>query len=386
MPSNITVEQIKQIASLNEPIVRNLQITQCYCELSAAFANRMNGNANWCTFATWASKQAGQTIRREDLQRTIEDLLKNEPEIGIPLSLIAKLAKQKGAKKTFDELHQTTLGIVTASIVDHASDAIGRGNKKVFEEIGYQFAFFMSGCFNDAALLQSNMDEFCKQLHPGIPPGGQDYLQKAFCNYYQALFETDAKKKTELIFLANLQIGFHEQNRLQPEIAEALNAFIDTSTIKSKLLDNLFSGSNFWTRIQLFFQRLFGKTLLDETIESLLEKVRLRVRILLTAQLMTLTLPPGNRLHLGRDLTQQYPNDLKQLVNLDLLALLKQIDLTENSVNESGATDWADLKERMHYIADLFRCYHESKELFEPAFSNEQLAEIKNGKLPAGKL
>jgi hypothetical protein len=31
--------------------------------------------ANWCTFATWASKQAGRTIRREDLERAIEDEL-----------------------------------------------------------------------------------------------------------------------------------------------------------------------------------------------------------------------------------------------------------------------------------------------------------------------
>jgi len=42
--------------------------------------------------------------------------------------------------------------------------------------------------------------------------------------------------------------------------------------------------------------------------------------------------------------------------------------ITTNTVVQSGATDWADLGERMHFIADLFRCYHESKELFETAF------------------
>jgi hypothetical protein len=386
MSSNITVEQISQVASLNEPVLRNLQITQCYCELSAAFAKRMDGYANWCTFATWASKQAGQTIRQEDLQRTIESFLENEPTIEVPLSLIAKLAKQKGAQKTFDELRKTTLGIVAASIVNHASDAISRANKKVFKEIAYQFALFMSGCFNDVAFLQSNMDEFCKQLQTGSPPEGQDYLRKAFCNYYQALFENDADKKTELIFLANLQVGFHEQNRLQPEIAESLDSFIDVPALKSKLFSSLFSGSDFWTRIQLFFQRLFGKTLLDQTIGSLLENIRHPVRTLLTAQFMTITLPPDNRLHLGKDLTVQYPGDLQQLTNVDLLALLKQIDPTLNSVDQSGATDWANLRERMHFIADLFRCYHESKELFEPAFSVEQVEQLKNGKLPGGKL
>ncbi len=48
---------------LQDAVVRNLQITQCYHELSAVLAGRIAGEANWCAFATWASRQAGQTIR-----------------------------------------------------------------------------------------------------------------------------------------------------------------------------------------------------------------------------------------------------------------------------------------------------------------------------------
>ena len=96
MPSFTTpsAEQIDSIASLAEPVLRNLQITQCYCELSAVFAKRMGRFANWCTFAVWASKQAGQTIRREDLIRTLEAKLKMEPEVAEALGLIATLAKK----------------------------------------------------------------------------------------------------------------------------------------------------------------------------------------------------------------------------------------------------------------------------------------------------
>jgi hypothetical protein len=32
-----------------------------------AMTKRLGPCANWCTFATWASRQAGQTIRGEDL-------------------------------------------------------------------------------------------------------------------------------------------------------------------------------------------------------------------------------------------------------------------------------------------------------------------------------
>ena len=79
---------------MTDPVLRNLYITQCYCELSNAFAKRTGMMSNWCTFATWASKQAGQTIRSEDLKRTLEDLLIKEKSIEETLSLVISLAKQ----------------------------------------------------------------------------------------------------------------------------------------------------------------------------------------------------------------------------------------------------------------------------------------------------
>src|SRR5678816_2579185 len=124
MSSYTTVEQINQIASLNDAVLRNLQITQCYWELSTVFAKPKGAYANWCTFATWASKQAGQTIRHEDLQRTIESLLRNVPEVETALSLIITLAKQAGAQQSFDQLHKTSIAIIINSTIDRASDAV----------------------------------------------------------------------------------------------------------------------------------------------------------------------------------------------------------------------------------------------------------------------
>ena len=106
----------------------------------------------------------------------------------------------------------------------------------------------------------------------------------------------------------------------------------------------------------------------------------------LTTHLMTITLPPDNLLRLGRDLSVTYPAELLELNNTDLLALLAQVDPTSNNVIESGATDWANLAERMHYIADMFRGYHQSKDLFSAAFSEEQIEAMKNGRLPVGRL
>ena len=110
------------------------------------------------------------------------------------------------------------------------------------------------------------------------------------------------------------------------------------------------------------------------------------IRRVITAHLMTLTLPPDNCLHLGQDLVADYPEDLKQLTNPELLALLAQVEPTTNNPRGEGATDWSELKQRLHFIADLFRCYHETKDLFNEAFTSQQVAVLKAGGLPEGPL
>lgn len=151
---------------------------QCYHELSAVLAGRTGPAANWCTFATWASRQAGQTIRKEDLARLLER-----------------------------RLNQSTLALRASQDVAAAmhSDLL----------------------FGPAARPPTSIQTvaaFCEQLRDGYPPIGQGYLRRAFRRYAQALAEGNRKNRAELIFLANLEIGFHEQTRLQPEIAESLEA------------------------------------------------------------------------------------------------------------------------------------------------------------------
>ena len=384
--SSLTVAEVDRIAAITDPIIRNLEITQCYCELSAAFAKRAGPGANWCTFATWASKQAGQTIRREDLRRTLEALLKKEPEVDQALSVITFLAKRLGTREDLENIRQSVPGILAKAVTDRASDAVSRGNKKVFEEIAREFARFMSTCLDDTVYRQEHIVDFCKQLRSGDPPEGQEYLRRAFTRYYESLFETDPKNQAEKRLLANLEIGFHEQTRLQPEIAEALNTPLDQEWIKSRLHAILFSKMDVWRRSLLFFKRVFGKTiLLDKAIESMVLRAQHHLRRLLTAHLMMLTLPP-DCLRLGHDLSSVYPTHLQELANSDLVALLAQIDPTPDSLNQTGALDWADLTERMHFIADMFRCYQEEKELFNAAFSIEQQAALEAGKIPDGRL
>ena len=120
--------------------------------------------------------------------------------------------------------------------------------------------------------------------------------------------------------------------------------------------------------------------------DVLLAEARLRVRRVITEHLMTLELGGGARLRLGRDLERVFPASLATLSDPDLLALLARIDPTPDGTARSGASDWADLTERMHYIADLFRCCHEAPELFLPPFAPGQVSAIRAGHVPSAGL
>ncbi len=52
-----TTADIDRVAALSDPVIRNLQITQCYHDLAAAMAVRVSG-ANWC-WGSWVVTQIG---------------------------------------------------------------------------------------------------------------------------------------------------------------------------------------------------------------------------------------------------------------------------------------------------------------------------------------
>ncbi len=388
-PPPPTVAEVERIAALLDPVIRNLQITQCYQELSSSLAQRLGLRANWCTFATWASKQAGQTIRKEDLARALESAQANSLTPTSTTEDVVVSAQRIGSKHSAAEIHESLWRVLNpAGVIDRASEAVGRGNKKVFEEIGREFARFQATCLNDTTFNTDHLTRFCAGLRPGDPPDGQRYLQQAFARYYQACFESDAKTRLELLLCANLEIGFHEQTRLQPEIAASLDAaVVDPQEFRIRLIEALFPYHGYLVRLRLFLMRLFKRsTRFDNALTTLVTEARRQAHRFITAHLMTIGLPRGERLRLGEDLSGEFPPTLSQIANPDLLALLAQIDPTPDSTRDSGAIDWGDLSDRIHFIADMFRCYADTADLFEPPFTPEQIAQLKAGQLPAGQL
>ncbi|MBI2999770.1 MAG: hypothetical protein HYY46_15170 [Deltaproteobacteria bacterium] len=81
-----------------------------------------------------------------------------------------------------------------------------------------------------------------------------------------------------------------------------------------------------------------------------------------------------------------FPQALAQIRNPKLREMLAQTDVTPDSLSDSGAEDWADFKERMHFITDFFRAYQERQVLFDAPFTPEQVAILKLGRQPSGRL
>lgn len=378
----LTVVDVDRIAAVADPVVRNLQITQCYAELAAVMMERTGPSANWCTFATWASKQAGQTIRQEDLVRRFRQILADTPAVNEAAADVAMTAEQAGAVRETRQVQETLWEVLDPTApFDRAGDAVARGNKKVFEEIAREFARFYATCLDDAGYDATRIEEFCAELRPGDPPGGQEYLRRAFQHYYAALFEAGPKRRAELLLLANIEIGCHEQTRLQPEIVEALDAaVIDPRRLANRVLRALFPYPTWVTRLWLRYRRWRGRPLLlDAALDRFVGRVRDIAHLVITEHMMTLALAGDQYLLLGRDLRADYPPMLAVLAEPDLLALLARVDPTPDSLDASGAVDWGQLADRLHFIVDLFRCYQEAPLLFEPPFSAEQVERIKRG-------
>ena len=378
-----TVADVDAIAGLADPVVRNLRITQCYHELSTAVAERVTPGANWCTFATWASRQAGQTIRGEDFARLADDIFGSH-EIAALVEALVQLVLRESRVDRSTIISAIRRAIDPEAALRRASEAVSVGNRKVFMEIGREFARWRGTAAATSAPDAAATYAFCAGLRPGEPPDGQRLLRDAFAAYGDACHAPNEHARASLLLLGNLLVGFHEQTRLQPEIQASLDASLDPDAIRAQLLPIVLPG--WWLRQRALLARLTGRPMpADLAIDALVAAVRRRLRLVLTDLMMTLHMP-GTVLRLGTDVPGEFPPELRQLDHTELRALLAKIDPTPDSTARSGATDWADLGERMHYIADLFRCWHARRELHSAPFTDAQVALIRQGRRPPGDL
>ena len=382
-PAAPTVEEVRRIARIASPVLRNLEITHCYARLAAAFVARGGEGANWCTYATWASKQAGSTIRGEDLFGEIGRRLTHERWLLRPFATLWRRLLRRGLFE-----RDTRLGRLTAEIhtpfdaIQRASDAVARGNLKVFEEIGLEFARYLHECPPGDGADSEACRRFLEGLRPGEPPDGQLYLRRAFARYTRARNEPDARRRAELTVLANLEVGFHEQTRLQPEILEALDAAYATETeLGQRALVAAFpTAARLWPIVRRPAAAVLG------AVAARVQRAAARVaREVITESFMVLSVP-DRILALGTHLADPYPDALREPRDEELLELLRRFEPAPPAHDDCGARDWSDLRQRMHYIVHLFCAFHLSDSLARPPFTPAQVASLGRGVIPDGTL
>lgn len=375
-----TVRDVETIAAIEDPCLRNVRITHAYHLLASAFGAAAGPGANWCIFAVWASRQAGQTIRGEDVLQAMQRALGTRPAVEAAMDGMFRRVVRAAFGKPGSR-RKALLRVLGVDAFHRASAAVAAGNLKVFEEIGREFARFLPLCTGGRVDPQA-LAAFLAELRPGDPPEGQEYLRRAFSHYAQAMEAADARERAELLHLANLEIGMHEQTRLQPEILASLEVPFETAMgLGRRILLVLAPGSaGWWTWAGTAAAAVLGG------LGKLSEKsIRALLRHAVTEALMTLRLPDGT-VRLGRDLGGEPPESLREPKHPELVAMLARLRPAPGDPDGAGADDWSVLEERMLLIAKFFRCRHEDRALFGAPFTPEQVRECEAGRVPGGVL
>ena len=375
----VGLAEVTRIAALDDPVFRNLWITTAYHDLGQGMARLLGRrDISWSTFATWASKTAGLSIRKEVLAQLVDATLSR--------SAVAERVTARISLDAHPGLSHLDIAAGVSGAVDDAVAAVSRhiaeGNLKVFQELGPLFArtvaAFRDGPATDAARRDALL---ASVMAVDGNAEASDSLQAAFSAYCAAIVEPDGRVRAERILLANALIGLVEQTRLQPNIEDALNAPFQES-FTAWLAHTL----NRTVRLRPL------RHVIEAAFAAVLPELERAWRAAATAHLMTLITPTGT-LNLGHDVPSPgggqplFPADLASPHDRALVDLLGRYDRTGGTGIGSGAHDWADLADRMEYIVNLFRSRQQDASLLATApFNEAQWTVMQDGHVPPGPL
>jgi hypothetical protein len=376
----LALEWIDEIKHMPNPVLRNLWVTQTYHEISQGLRPFIGPDqVSWFSFAKWASKQAGRTIRGEDVPQRVHFLLEKDQEYHRLLDQINGRLLVGFQNSVLRREHVATHVL---GLVNQLSEKISGGNIKVFVDLAPIFSRFIELFGEDTSPDPAKFASFISELDT-VPAfqGREQNLYGAFELYYQAKFESNPKAKAELILTGNALIGVHEQTSLQSDIENGLG-------VPAHEVQNLMAIG---IKAHIPFHRHHE---VDADIGSHLSPLARLVNRAwckeATDHLMRLTIPE-KALQMGLDVPivagqPMFPEELQELEREDLLAIAHQYDLSWNTVVGSAAHDWTRLSDRLHYIIDLFRSHQRQLNLYIDCFTEEQLQAMRAGQIPTGPL
>jgi hypothetical protein len=376
-----TQAEVEAIIRMEDPVLRNLHITQTYHVLKVALTDVFGeDDVNWCGFATWASKTAGAFIRRDVLPGLMGELLERADAVTRSIvELQDRLLGAWGASVGVQFVLARTVEDITDEVARHTA----RGNFIVFQELAPLYTLMLEQFTGMDRPDASRLERVLSGLAPGpVEEGGQDLLIRAVKAYSEAMFIQDPKARAERMFLANALVGYHEQTRLQGPVASALNA-----PLRELFLDNLVSFTRADPKPRV---RGLPEWSLRRAFEPLASRLERIWRELATRALMRIELPDVT-LRLGEDIPaltaeRDFPPALLHLEHPELVALMAELDRTPDDTAGSAARDWGSLADRMNLIVDLFRTRQQDRLLYDQPFTFLQVDAFHSGRVPHGRL
>ena len=418
--------EVERIVALDDdPVLRNLLITQTYADLSNDLADMLGRqNLNWCTYACWASRTAGRFIRKEEVPKSFLGLL------GSMRRLTSKAARADQALAGLaPEARPASLLDSIEAIVGDVTNYITLGNKIVFAELGLVFSKFVRTFAGVKAPDPERLQALLAEINDGptFPDkverrrengrtelvasqrGGQRLLRQSMTIYHDALFEPDPRRKAELILFANALGGLHEQTRLQ--------TYIENSAVAP--ISQLLSSRAEESYIERVARERLGtwRSVARRAMAPFADRAERAWQRFSTEQMMTMPLPNGT-LRLGRDVPSApgaplFPKalenpDLPELVRVlkqykafrapggglgvvglfkkMLQGLLGAMGVGAGSMLGTAARNWSRMDNRMRFIFVYFRSRQQDPALFGAPFSAEQVTAIRAGRVPTGAL
>ena len=334
-------DDVRRIAAIANPVIRNLEITNCYSRLAAAFAARSGEGANWCTYATWASRQAGRTIRGEDLLEHLGRKLGRQPLAAASnRDAVASAAAPRP---------------LPARVADRASDGCAaHAVRRVRACQRRRRAREPEGVRGDRARVRRAISTSARRTRqpsplsssvsstvcgPATRPRGSATCARRSRGTSAGGSSAIPKARAQLAVLANLEIGLHEQTRLQPEIREALDAAYATQEdLGRRALEALFPSAARWRPVV----RRPAAAVAGVAAAGAQRSASTLAREVITESFMVLSLP-GRVLALGTHLTDAYPEALGEPADAELAELLARFEPVAPALDDCGARDWSDL-------------------------------------------
>jgi hypothetical protein len=306
---DIDVDSVDRIAGMSDAIVRNHAITIGYWHLGRSLARVLGSeHANWCTWATWASRTVGHALDPREH----------------PLLVVERTQRWPRWLRRF----MFAIARASRSVLNpRMAPAIARGNQEIFAEIGVHFAALVDLVDRDGVPTPESITAFIDSVELAVEPGSfaagfADQHRRGLRAYLEAVGERDAVRRAELILLGNLLMAEYEQARLQPWIDEAF--FVRSDALRG------------WRR---WAQRRIGRQI-----------ARLTTRFVTAVVTPSVLIPVAEPLRMPRGsspyvTTKTFP---------ELEATIARLEPPNAQVCDL----WPDYPQRMASIATLFRCYH----------------------------